>query len=305
VAPTTQGSRVVVRARAKVNLGLEILGRRADGYHELSSLLWAIDLSDWVTLDAAPEGIVIACDAEGVPATEENLCWRAADLLRREAGVRAGVRIRLDKVIPVAAGLGGGSADAAAVLAGLTRLWHTRLGAARLAKVATALGMDVPFFLGRGPAVATGRGEVVRPVTAPVSLPLVLVNPGFPLATREVFARLGPADFTSGAAVRALRRALAGGVLAVAARLANGMERVVGSLWPGLAEVKGALVEAGCLGAVMSGSGPTVVGLAATDAAARRIAGRLRRRTGAWRVWATRTVCGPVLAFGGGPRGAR
>jgi 4-diphosphocytidyl-2-C-methyl-D-erythritol kinase len=289
---------VVVRARAKVNLGLEILGRRADGYHEISSLLWAIDLCDRVTIEAAPEGIVIACDADGVPATEENLAWRAADLLRRETGERGGVRIRLDKAIPVAAGLGGGSADAAAVLAGLGRLWNARVSPARLMRLATALGMDVPFFLGRGPVVASGRGEVVRPVAATGTIPLVIVNPGFPLATREVYARLGPADFSSGSAVRALRLALAGGVSAVAAQLWNGLERVVGSLWPGLAEVKGALVEAGCLGAVMSGSGPTVVGVAPSSRAARRIAERLQDRP--WRLWVARTVSGPALTISGG-----
>ena len=297
--------RVVLVARAKVNLGLEVLGRRADGYHELRSLLWAIDLADRVTLDARPEGIAVECDVPQVPSTTENLAWRAAELFRREAGIDAGVRIRIAKVIPVAAGLGGGSADAAAVLVGLGDLWGVRLPRARLLALATRLGMDVPFFLGRGPAVASGRGGELRPVATRQVVPLVLVNPGLPVATREVYARLGPADWTTGQAVRRLAAAVPGGARALALGLVNGLERVVRSLWPGLTEVKAALVDAGCLAAVMSGSGPTVIGLAASHAAARRAETRLRDRP--WRTWVTRTVAGPALSRedGPAPRGER
>lgn len=289
-----RGRRLTIRARAKVNLGLEVLGRRPDGYHELLTCLSAIDLADRVTLEATGEGIEVECDTPGVPAGPDNLAWRAAELLRQAAGVRAGVRIEIAKAIPVAAGLGGGSADAAAVLVGLSRLWGVRLARARLHTLATALGMDVPFFLGEGPALATGRGERLRPVSAPRAVALVAVNPGFPLATREVYVRLGPDDFSRGARVRALVRALPGGAHAIAARMVNGLEGAVARLWPGLAEVKAALLEAGALGAVMSGSGPTVIGVAPSPAAAAAIRETLAGRP--WRVWATRTVAGPVLA---------
>ena len=300
--PAQVPTQVVVRARAKVNLGLEVLGRRGDGYHELSTLLCAIDLWDRVTLRRAPAGITLACDGSEVPTTEENLAWRAASLVRQEVSPGGGVGIHLRKAIPVAAGLGGGSADAAAVLVGLDRLWGRRIGVARLRRLAIALGMDVPFFLGQGPALATGRGEILRRVPVRRTIPLVVVNPGFPLATREVYARLGPSDLSSGDAVRALRAALGQGAAAVAARILNGLERAVTSIWPGLAQVKAALVEAGCLGAVMSGSGPTVVGIASSEATARQAAARLRTRP--WRVFVARTVSGPALTISGDGAGA-
>ena len=293
-----RGRRVTVRARAKVNLGLEVLGRRPDGYHELLTLLSAIDLADRVTLEAATEGIEVVCDAPGVPSPHENLAWRAADIMRRQTGIRAGVRIRIQKAIPVAAGLGGGSADAAAVLAGLGPLWGISLPAAELHALATELGMDVPFFLGEGPALASGRGEELTPVSPPRPLALVLVNPGFPIATREVYAALGPEDFGSGGGVRALVDALGRGSAAVAARLTNGLETAVARCWPGLLTVKAALLAAGALGAVMSGSGPTVVGVARSSSAAAGIRDALGGRP--WRTWVTRTVAGPALAVTAG-----
>jgi 4-diphosphocytidyl-2-C-methyl-D-erythritol kinase len=305
-----RGRRLTVRARAKVNLGLEVLGRRADGYHELSTLLTAIDLADRVTIeitdrDRSGAPIALTCDAPGVPPGPDNLAWRAAEAVRHEVGDVPPVRIHLAKVIPVAAGLGGGSADAAAVVAGLDRLWGVGLSRARRQALATRLGMDVPFFLGAGAALGTGRGERLVAVAAPAPLPLVLVNPGFPLATRDVYGRLQPADFTDGRAVRGLVAALPDSPRAVAARLVNGLEAGAARLWPGLAEVKDALLGAGALGAVMSGSGPTVVGVAASLAAARRIAAALAPRP--WRVWVTRTVPGPALTVSdaGAGRGRR
>ena len=303
-----RGRCISVRARAKVNLGLEVLSRRADGYHEVLTLLSAVDLADRVVLesDGTPEApaIEVECDAPGVPAGAENLAWRAADLLRREAGVTAGARIHIEKAIPVAAGLGGGSADAAAALVGLARLWQVALPPARREALAMALGMDVPFFLAEGPALGSGRGERLERVPAPEPVPLVLVNPGFPLGTRDVYGRLEPGDFTGGDGVRGLVATLGGGPRAIAARLVNGLEVAAARLWPALADVKAALLDAGALGAVMSGSGPTVVGVAPSMAAARRIRAALARHP--WRIWVTRTVGGPALSLGRGapPDGA-
>jgi 4-diphosphocytidyl-2-C-methyl-D-erythritol kinase len=294
-----RGRCVTVRARAKVNLGLEVLGRRADGYHELLTFLAAVELADRVTIEsldgaAGTAAIEVACEAPDVPLGAGNLAWRAAALLREDARIADAVRIRIDKAIPVAAGLGGGSADAAAVLTGLARLWAVALPPARRDALATALGMDVPFFLGDGPAVGSGRGE--RLVAAPPhrAVPLVLVNPGFPLGTRDVYARLEPRDFTDGSAVRRLVATLGAGPRAIAACLVNGLERPAARLWPGLDEVKAALVEAGALGAIMSGSGPTVVGVAPSMAGARRIQAALGGRP--WRSWVTRTTAAPPLS---------
>jgi 4-diphosphocytidyl-2-C-methyl-D-erythritol kinase len=289
------GRRVKVRARAKVNLGLEVLGRRADGYHELRSLMWAIELADRVTIERTHADIALACAAADVPGTPDNLAWKAAELVRQAARAPGGVRIGIEKRIPVAAGLGGGSADAAAVLAGVGRLPGWQLGARRLSALAVGIGMDVPFFLGQSPVLARGRGEELRRVSGGANLSLVLANPGFPLATRDVYARLEPADYGDGTRVDALAAALRRGVEAIAATVTNGLERAAGRLWPGLGEVKAALLEAGCLAALMSGSGPTVIGIAPSHRAALRIRDRLGARS--WRLWVTRTVTGPVLTI--------
>ena len=300
----SSGERVEVRARAKVNLGLEVLGRRADGYHELRSVMWAIELADRVTLEASGGDIALECAAPDVPRTPDNLAWRAAELVRRETGTMTGLRIRIEKRIPVAAGLGGGSTDAAAVLAGFGCLRSKRIGSRRLGAMAVALGMDVPFFLGRGPALAWGRGEQLRPLRASTDLALVLANPGFPLATREVYAQLEPADYGDGRRVEALVTALRRGAQAVAATVTNGLERAAARLWPGLTEVKADLLEAGCLAALMSGSGPTVLGIAPSHRAALRIRDALGTRP--WRLWVTRTVTGPALTIRGrGPARGR
>ncbi len=296
--------RLIVRARAKVNLGLEVLGPRADGYHELLTLLSAVDLADRVTLEATAGPLELSCDTPGVPAGPDNLAWRAADLLRREAGVETGARIGIEKTIPVAAGLGGGSADAAAVLWGLSRLWGLPLDRPALQALGARLGMDVPFFLADGPALGSGRGECLAPVPVPPTVTLVVVNPGIPLATRDVYAALRPEDMSRGARVRALVAALPGGARAIASRLWNGLERPAAGLWPGLREVEQALLEAGALGVVMSGSGPTVVGIAASAAAGARIRKALQARP--WRAWVTRTVAGPALSVvRTGPAGHR
>jgi 4-diphosphocytidyl-2-C-methyl-D-erythritol kinase len=297
VSALSGGQVVEVRARAKVNLGLEVLGRRADGYHELRSVMWAIEVADRVTVAASSGSIALECAAPDVPRTPDNLAWRAAELVRQETRTAAGFRIRIDKRIPVAAGLGGGSADAAAVLAAIGYLQGRRLGVRRLGAIAVALGMDVPFFLGRSPALARGRGEELQPVKAKGDLSLVLANPGFPLSTRAVYAEVDPREYGDGRCVDALVTALRRGASSVAASVTNGLERAAARLWPGLTEVKAALLEAGCLAAVMSGSGPTVVGIAPSFRAALRIRDRLGARS--WRLWVTRTVTGPVLTIQG------
>ena len=192
----------MLSAAAKVNLVLEIRGKRADGYHELATVMQAVDLSDRLVLDEAP-GLGLAVNTDGVPCDATNLALRAATTLREAAKIDRGVHITLDKRIPVAAGLGGGSSDAAAVLLGLNRLWGLRWPAARLAEVATALGMDVPFFLRSGAALGTGRGEVLEPVVAG-ALALVLVNPAFGSSTAEAYGRVTPAMYTDGSRARRL-----------------------------------------------------------------------------------------------------
>ena len=284
--------RLALSAAAKVNLALEVLGKRADGYHELATVMQAVDLSDRVVLEEA-ESVEVRVAASGVPSDGTNLAARAATVLRAAAGIEAGACITLDKRIPVAAGLGGGSSDAAAVLVGLNRLWRLRWPLDRLAELGTTLGMDVPFFLRGGAALATGRGEQVAPVPG-AALALVLVNPRFPVSTAETYGRVTPGVYTDGRRTGALVRALATRrATRVAGSLYNGLEAVVAGTYPQIGRMKAALMAAGALGAAMSGSGPTVFGVARSYEHARQIRTRVAR--GSWECWAVRGLRGPAV----------
>lgn len=282
----------MLSAAAKVNLALEILRRRADGYHEIVTVMQAVDLSDRVVLEEA-DILELRASAAGIPTDATNLALRAAEALRVAAGTHRGVRITLDKRIPVAAGLGGGSTDAAAVLLGLNRLWGLRWPGGRLEEVAVGLGMDVPFFLRGGAALATGRGETLEPL-ARGALALVLVNPGFGVSTAEAYGRIVSGMYSDGSWARAMAQALRSRRAArVAASLYNGLEPAVAALHPEVVRMKAALGAAGALGAVMSGSGPTVIGVARSFEHARQIRARVTR--GAWECWAVRALGGPAV----------
>ncbi len=289
--------RLVLNASAKVNLTLEVLGKRPDGYHEIATVMQAVDLSDQVVLEDA-RALMLETDAALVPTGADNLVMRAAALLREAAGVDRGARIRLAKRIPVAAGLGGGSSDAAAALWGLNRLWGVRWGGEHLSELAVRLGMDVPFFLGRGRALATGRGERIERLPGGGGYALVLVNPNIALPAREVYGRVTEAAFSDGSRVPAMLKALERrNAEVVAASLYNGLETVVEPVWPVVGQIKAALASAGALGAVMSGSGPTVFGVARSLDHARQIRTRVARAS--WSCWSVRTVSGPAVRLAG------
>jgi 4-diphosphocytidyl-2-C-methyl-D-erythritol kinase len=224
----------MARAPAKVNLFLEVLGKRPDGYHDLATLMVAVSLFDTLefkedrskatVLDVLPDPSAPADEARPAPSPgPDNLVWRAAELLRRRFGRDDGVRIRLIKRIPLAAGLGGGSSDAAATLAGLNRLWRLGLGRADLERLGAELGSDVPFFFSAPAAWCTGRGEVVMPLVPGRPLWLVLACPPVGLSTAAVFGTLAlPQTPESGDAVR--RAFAAGDVEALGRSLHNRLQ---------------------------------------------------------------------------------
>ncbi len=284
---------LVLRTSAKVNLALEVLGKRGDGYHEIATVLQAVDLFDRLTVDP-DETLSLHTDDPELPTDDGNLVMRAARLLQKAAGGDRGARLRLHKRIPVAAGLGGGSSDAAAALTGLNRLWGLRWPRPRLQELAVELGMDVPFFLGTGRAVARGRGEQLATLPGGGGYALVLVNPRTPLSTKEVYGRV-PVGWHAEPTgtervIEALRRRNVG---VLAAALTNNLERVVEPVLPVIGRMKAALLAAGALGAIMSGSGPTVFGLARSLDHARQIRSRISRA--GWACWAVRTNSGPAI----------
>ena len=298
------GGAVTVRAPAKVNVSLGVGPLRRDGFHALSTVYLAVSLFDTVT--AAPgEGLSLEVVGEGtgatagtVPTDRTNLVWRAAELLARHSGVRPDAALRIDKSIPAAAGLAGGSADAAAALVALDELWGTRAGREDLDALAAQLGSDVPFSLHGGVALGSGRGELLSPVLARRARHWVLGIAGEGLSTPAVYAELDrlraegrapDADPSSPEPVLAALRS--GSTADLAAALRNDLQAAAVSLRPELRRALRAATDAGAAAALVSGSGPTVAALAEDDDDAVRLAAEL---AGAGVFRTVRAVSGPV-----------
>jgi 4-diphosphocytidyl-2-C-methyl-D-erythritol kinase len=269
---------VVAWAPAKVNLHLEILGKRPDGYHEIETLMVTAGLYDTLVFRAAPAGTLeLICTDPALSTGPDNLVVRAARLLRDRTGAPRGCRIRLVKRIPMAAGLAGGSSDAAATLLGLNRLWGLGLTLDELTRLGGELGSDVPFFV-RGPAAwCTGRGEVVTPVPVRGRLNLVLVCPPFGMSTAAVYQNVTvPAQAESGAAIRA---ALASGdVLELGRRLFNRLQAAAERLDSRIGEYYKRLAALAPAGQQMSGSGSSLFALCRSPGEADRLAAAWRAK---------------------------
>jgi 4-diphosphocytidyl-2-C-methyl-D-erythritol kinase len=261
---------LIIIAPAKINLGLKVLSRRPDGYHELESVMQKLLLADRLFFRRRGEGVILECSDPALPVGEGNLVWRAARLFLDFTGTTGGVGIRLEKRIPVAAGLGGGSSDAAAVLVALNRLFGTGLSEDQLAELGLRLGADVPFFVRpASAALARGIGERLSPVAGLTSGHLLLVNPGFGVSTRWVYENLA---LTSGGNPYILAPesgALTNGNFGLESLdfhvgpgpcFVNDLEAVTIGRHPVIGEIKQALVDFGARVALMSGSGPTVFG---------------------------------------------
>ncbi len=266
-----------LNAYAKVNLSLDVLARRPDGYHEVETVLHTVELHDTVVLREAEGGIRVVCDHRRVPTDEQNLVFRTAQLLREVSGTDRGVEIEVRKRIPPASGLGGGSSDAAVTLLGLAQMWKLRLDHAQLLELAAQVGSDVPFFLVGGAALATGRGERLRYLPTLPATWVVLACPDAEVSTAWAYANLDLARVPRRPDTQRLVEALrAEDVAAVARELCNVFEPLVSDRYPQVQELKRRLLEAGALGASMTGTGPAVFGLFPGEAEARRAWDALR-----------------------------
>ncbi len=278
-------------APAKLNLFLEVLRKRPDGYHDLRSVFHAIDLCDEVEIRERRQGIRLECSAPGVPAGQKNLAWRAAELMRKTTRTETGAAIRLVKKIPIGAGFGGGSSDAVAVLKGLNELWGLGLSTARLAALAAQLGSDCPFFVYGGTALCEGRGEVVKPIPGPENGRFLLVYPLFPVSTAEVYQNLNRKDLTGKrVGVTILLKALKDGEWAKVGKcLYNRLEAPAFRLFPQLEESK-ALLSALCrYGALMTGSGSALFGIVGERTSEVRQAVSAVASMGLGRIWTVRS----------------
>ena len=267
---------LTVRAYAKINLTLEALGKRADGYHSIVSVMQTIDLSDRLSLAPSDE-ITLRCSEPSLE-TDDNLAARAAALLKERAGYGGGVDISLEKAIPLASGLGGGSSDAAATLKALCRLWKQDLGYAALQPLAASLGSDVPFFLSGGTAMAEGRGEEIHrlPQMPRTHLAILAPREDFPNKTASMYGRLTQESYTGGERSARLRDILLQGKKAEPDMLFNVFEDVAFRLLPSLETCRRAMLDAGADWVRLAGSGPAMYTFAASGEEAAALAGRLR-----------------------------
>ncbi|MFZ5642754.1 MAG: 4-(cytidine 5'-diphospho)-2-C-methyl-D-erythritol kinase [Bacillota bacterium] len=266
-----------IKARAKINLTLDVMGTRSDGYHEILTIMQALELHDKLEVETNPDGLIeVECSHPDVPSGKENLVFKAADILRKEYGCSMGAKISIRKHIPVAAGLAGGSADAAAVLKALNRLWDLNASESELQKVGEKIGSDIPFCITGGTALARGRGELLTPLPSFSDIGVVVVKPPFSVSTAKVYSMIDNFPGNSGPDLREVVQAIENrDYKAVAGMMNNALERVTTYLHPEILEIKEALIGAGAAGSLMSGSGPAVFGLCRDPEEALIVASRL------------------------------
>ncbi len=269
--------KVMVKAPAKINLSLDVLHKREDGYHEVEMIMTTIDLADRLELTLLDKNeIKIISHNRFVPDDQRNLAYQAAHLLKERFQVQKGVAITIEKTIPVAAGLAGGSSDAAATLRGLNKLWNLGLSMDELAEIGAEIGSDVSFCVYGGTALAKGRGEVIKELPAPPTCWVILAKPFIGVSTADVYKRLDVSRVkhpNTNGMIEAIHN---GSYEGVCSNLGNVLEDVTLQMHPEVAQIKDQMKRFGADAVLMSGSGPTVFGLVHHDSRMHRIYNGLR-----------------------------
>lgn len=278
-----------LKALAKINLGLDVLGRRENGYHDVRMVMQSVYLYDNVRLEAREEpGIELSSNLYYLPDDSGNIAYKAAQMMIEEFHLEGGVRITLDKHIPVAAGMAGGSSNAAAVLFGMNRLFGLELTRQELMERGVLLGADVPYCILRGTVLAEGIGEKLTVLPSIPKCAVLIAKPPVSVSTRVVYEALDSKEIVKHPDIDGLIRALDEGSLkTVAACMGNVLEDVTIPKYPVIREIKQEMLEAGALNAMMSGSGPTVFGLFENKIKARNAQERIRRKALAKQVYVT------------------
>jgi 4-diphosphocytidyl-2-C-methyl-D-erythritol kinase len=267
-------SGLTLKAPAKINLYLKVLNRRSDGYHEIESLMQKVELFDILHLSRQGESIALSCPGASLSEDQGNLVYRAAQAYFSATGISKGIRIILEKNIPIAAGLGGGSSDAAAVVIGLNTLLNSNLKLEQLIDIARPLGADVPFFVQNcSAAKVTGIGDCIQQVEPILGFSILLVKPGFGVSTKWVYENF-PLTSNSNPFILArgqnVTQDLYGAALSLFEELGNDLEVVTINRYPEIGDIKKELKKAGAAISLMSGSGPTVLGLFSSEEDAQR-----------------------------------
>lgn len=279
-----------LKALAKINLGLDVLGKRENGYHDVRMIMQSIYLYDTIRLEKAgtDEGISLCSNLSYLPSDGSNIAYKAARLLIDEFGIREGVRITLEKHIPVAAGLAGGSSNAAAVLFGMNRMFRLGLSPKELMDRGVKLGADVPYCIMRGTVLAEGIGEELTRLPAMPKCTVLIAKPAVSVSTKMIYEALDAKEIPCHPDIDGIIKGLEEDSLKSVARcMGNVLEDVTIPMHPEIDQIKREMLEAGAIGAMMSGSGPTVFGLFENRAAARTAQKNIREKALARQVYVT------------------
>lgn len=282
---------IEIDSYSKINLTLNILGKRPDGYHNIETIMQSINLADKIVIKEEKEGLQIRCSNPLVPTDKQSLTYRSAEKILNRYNIKKGVKIEIDKKIPLASGMAGGSANAASILVGINKLFALNLNHKNLKEIGEELGMDVPFCIQNGTALAYHRGEKVTPLP-PMNPPLwiIVINPGFEIPTKWAYNNLdlGLLKREKSNTLIMLKALKEGKLEEIAKNLYNSFEELIISKYREIGNIKDNLIEEGVLGALMSGSGPTVFGLTKNQEQALMICEKLKPKYKS--IWAVHTI---------------
>ena len=285
---------MIFRAPAKVNLYLEVIRRREDGYHDIETVFERVSIFDEISIEPASGVTTIKCDDPSIPTDEKSLMAGAVSAFKAKSGVEGYFDIEVKKKIPVAAGMGGGSSDTATILIGLNHITGSPLSPDALAAIGGSLGADIPFFLsGSSFAYGTGRGDIIYPLSGRTEIWHVIVNPPFGVPTKGVYGKLSAFSLTKKRSVDKIFSAFLGknDIEGIAGNLRNDLQTIVLQEFPVLKQVLSALTETGAKGVLLSGSGPTVYGIFDRETAEKAADDMRRsfRKEDGWRIFAAKT----------------
>lgn len=269
-----------LQAYGKINLGLDVLRKREDGYHEVKMIMQTVKLHDTLFFESVEEDVIIlSTNADGLPVNEDNLIYRACQILKTEYKITDGIRIFLDKQLPVAAGMAGGSADAAAALIGMNRIFDIGLSKDKLMEYGVKLGADVPYCIMQGTALSEGIGEKLTAVSPMPECVLLLAKPPIDVSTKMVYENLHANELSRHPDIDGIIEALSHQDLqGITDRMENVLETVTVTRYPVISEIKNCMTEMGAMQSLMSGSGPTVFGIFTEKETAEKAAEEIRNR---------------------------
>jgi 4-diphosphocytidyl-2-C-methyl-D-erythritol kinase len=260
------------KAPAKINLSLDVLRKREDGYHDVEMIMTTVDLADRIELNTLMEDrIEVSLWSRYVPNDERNLAYKAAKAFKQKYNITKGVHIKIEKVIPVSAGLGGGSTDAAAVLRGLNQLWNMNIPIEELARLGSTIGSDIPFCVYGSTGIAKGFGEIIERLPSPPPFWVVLAKPDIGVSTRTIFQRVKIDEIFHPNTEAVIQSLYEKNFTMLCNNIGNSLEAITSSIHPEILRIKEKMEQAGASGVLMSGSGPTVYGLVEHESKAQRI----------------------------------